>query len=123
MCIDAGRRSLHGRRIHLAREHLAIAASAAVAIDAEVPADANQPGLKVRAAIERAERSKDLEENLLREVFRFFVRTDEPVRDVEDLSPVRRDDRFPRGLIALGRALDGHINGHRLMNDIPLTVM
>ena len=77
MRVHAGRLGLNGRRIDFAREHLAIAAAAAVAVDAEVPAHADEPGLKIRAPVERAERSKDLEEDLLRQIFRFLVGADE----------------------------------------------
>jgi len=45
------------------------------------------------------------DERLLRQIFRFFVRADEPVRDVEHLSPIGADDGVPRGLIALGRTV------------------
>ena len=78
-----------------------------------VPAHADEPRLKVRAPVERAERPEHLQENLLGQVLRLVVRADEPVRDVEDLPPVRLDDRIPRRLIAVGRALDDRFAGHR----------
>ena len=91
----------------------AIAPAAAIAIDAEIAADADEPGLKVRAAIERAERSEHLQENLLRQIFRFVVGAHEAIRHVEHLAPVRLDDGVPCGLIAFGRALNGGVDGHR----------
>jgi hypothetical protein len=91
-------------------------------IDAQVPADADDPRLEVRPPVERGERLEDLQEDVLREVFRFDVFADELVRDVEDLAPVLPDDRLPRVLIATETPLDeavgrrrlrgGEINGH-----------
>ena len=81
-------------------------------IDAQVAADADQPGLEVRAAIERVERLEQLQEDVLRQVLGLVVTADELVRDVENLPPVLADDRFPRGLIAAQTALDdlvGHL--------------
>src|SRR4030095_9081089 len=79
---------------------------AAVVIDAQVAADADDPGLKVSPAIERAQRPEDLQKNVLRQIFRFVVLADELVRDVEDLPPVLANDRFPGLLIAAQTLLD-----------------
>jgi hypothetical protein len=73
-------------------------------IDAQVAADADDPRLEVGAAIERVQRLEDLQEDVLREIFRFVVLADEFVGDVEDLAPVLPYDLFPRELIA-GQAL------------------
>ena len=69
-------------------------------IDAQVAADADQPGLEIGAAIERVERLEDLQEDVLRQILGLVVLADELVRDVEDLAPVLADDLLPRGLIA-----------------------
>ena len=69
-------------------------------IDAEVAADADQPGLKVRAPIERVQRLEDLEEDVLRQILGLVVAADELVGEVEDLAPVLPDDLLPRDLIA-----------------------
>ena len=50
-------------------DHVVLPADAAVVIDAEVAADADQPRREVRAAIERVERLEQLEEDVLREIF------------------------------------------------------
>ena len=68
-------------------------------IDAEVAADADDPRLEVRATVERRQRLEDLQEDVLRQIFGFLVLADELVRDVEYLTPVLPDDRFPRRLI------------------------
>ena len=80
-------------------------------IDAEIAADADQPGLKVRAAIERVERLEDLEEDVLRQILGLVVLADELVGDVEHLAPVLADDLLPRELIALQAALDQRFDG------------
>ena len=54
-----------------------------------------EPGLEVRAPVERVERPENLQKDVLRQVFRFIVTADEPVRDVEDLPPVLPDDLIP----------------------------
>ena len=73
-------------------------------IDAEVAADADDPGLEVRATVERLQRLENLQEDVLREIFGFVVLADEFVRDIEDLAPVLAHDLFPGELIA-GQAL------------------
>src|SRR5439155_6324689 len=88
-------------RVDVAIDRLALLAHAPVVIDAQVPADADQPRLKVRAAVERVERAEDLQEDVLCEIFGFVVFTDELVGDVEDLAPVLPDDEVPRRLIAV----------------------
>ena len=75
-------------------------------IDAQVAADADEPGLKIRAPIERTERLEDLDEDILREVFGFLVASDEFIRDVEDFPPVLLDDRVPGELVALKTSLN-----------------
>src|SRR5438132_12399016 len=87
-----------------------LAAHAAVVVDAEIAADADQPGGEVRAAVEGRERLEQLEEDVLREIFRLVMAADELVRDVEDLAPVETHDRFPRGLITLEAAFDEGID-------------
>ena len=102
--IAGGRLQLAG--VDVARDRLALLPHAAVVIDAEIPADADDPGLKVRAAIERGERLEDLQEDILREIFGLVVLADELVGDVEDLAPVLPDDRLPRDLVAAQALLD-----------------
>ncbi len=80
-------------------------------VDAQVPADADQPGLEVCPLVERLERLENLQEHVLREVFRFVVLAGELVRDVEDLAPVLPDDLRPRVLVAGQAALDQSVNG------------
>ena len=81
-------------------------------IDAQVAADADDPGLEVRPTVERIERLEDLEKDVLREVFRLVMLADELVRDVEDLPPVLADDSLPRSLVA-GQALFDEAVGRR----------
>ena len=78
-------------------------------IDAEVAADADEPGLEVRAPIERVQRLEDLEEDVLRQVLGLVVPADELVGQVEDLAPVLADDLIPRHLIAGEAALDERV--------------
>ena len=100
------RRRRQLRRVDVAVDRLALLADAAVVIDAEVAADADQPRLEVGAAVERVERLVQLEEDVLRQIFGLIVAADELVGDVEHLAPVQADDRFPRRLIAVQAALD-----------------
>ena len=65
-------------------------------IDAEVAADADQPGLEIRAAIEGVQRLEDLQEDVLRQILGLVVPAGELVGDVEDLAPVLADDLLPR---------------------------
>ena len=90
----ATRRQLVG--VDVAVDRLALLADAAVVIDAEVAADADQPGLEVGAAIEGVERLEDLQEDVLRQILGLVVPADELVGDVEDLPPVLADDLVPR---------------------------
>ncbi len=83
------------RRVHVARHRLAFLADAAVVVDAEVAADADQPGLEVRAPVERVQRLEDLQEDVLRQVLGLVVPADELVGEVEDLAPVLPDDLVP----------------------------
>ena len=92
------RRDVLGR--HVAVDRLPLLAHAAVVVDAEVAADADQPRLEIGAAVERVERLEDLEEDVLGQVLGLLVRADELVGDVEDLAPVLPDDLLPRRLIA-----------------------
>src|SRR5687767_3430556 len=96
-----GRSRLQVAGIHLARDGLALLPDAAVVIDAQVPADADDPRLKIRPPIERAQRLEYLQEDILRQVLGFIVLADELVGDVEDLPPVLSDDGFPRRLVTL----------------------
>ena len=84
-------------------------------IDAQVAADADQPGLEVGAAVEGIERLEQLEEDVLREVLGLVVLADELVGDVEDAAPVQADDRFPGALIAAEAALDDVVDVLRNM--------
>jgi hypothetical protein len=79
-------------------------------VDAQVAADAHQPGLKIRAPIERVQRLEDLEENVLGQVFGFVVAAGELVGDVEHFPPMLPDDLFPRALVAAEAALDKRID-------------
>jgi hypothetical protein len=83
-------------------------------IDAEVAADADDPGLKVRPAIERAQRLEDLQEDVLGEVLGLVVLAHELVRDVENLPPVLPDDGFPGNLISGETLLDEAVGCERL---------
>jgi hypothetical protein len=102
-------------RIDVAIDRLAFLPHAAVVIDAQVAAHADQPRLEVRAAVERVERLEDLEKDVLRQVLGFVVLGDELVRDVEHLPPVLPDNLFPRLLIAVETPLDQIVDrGRRL---------
>jgi hypothetical protein len=79
-------------------------------VDAQVPADADQPRLKIRTPVERVERLEDLQEDFLREILGFLVPADELVRDVEDLPPVHANDGVPGGLIALQAPFDERLD-------------
>ena len=98
-------------RVDVAVDRLALLADAAVVIDAEVAADADQPGLEIRAPVERVERLEDLQEDVLRQILGFVVLADELVRDVEHLAPVLADDQLPGELIALQAALNQRFDG------------
>jgi hypothetical protein len=85
-------------------------------VDAQVAADAHQPGLKIGAPIERVQRLEDLEKDVLRQIFGFVVAARELIRDVEHFAPVLPNDVFPRPLIAAEAALDkgiDRISGNR----------
>jgi len=97
-------------RIHIAIDRLAFFAHAPVVIDAQIAADADEPGLKIRAPIERTERLEDLDEDVLREVFGFLVPSDEFIRDVENFPPVLLDDGVPGELVALKTSLNERFN-------------
>src|SRR5688500_7194377 len=97
------------RRVDVARHRLAFLADAAVVIDAEVPADADQPRLEIRAAIERLQRLENLDEDVLREIFRLVMLADELVGEVVHLAPVLPDDQVPGLLIAGKTPLDQQI--------------
>jgi hypothetical protein len=59
-------------------------------------------------------RLEDLEEDVLRQVFRLIVLADELVGDVEDLPPVQPDDLLPGVLIARQTPFDQLVDGGRL---------
>jgi len=105
------RRRLQLARVDVARDRLPLLAHAAIVIDAQVAADADDPRLEIRAPIERRQRLEDLQEDVLREVFGLVVLADELVRDVEDLAPVLPDDLLPGDLIALQAALNQRLDG------------
>src|SRR5438445_127009 len=76
-------------------DRLAILSHAAIVIDAEIEADARQPGLKIRTPVEAVERLEDLQEDVLRQVFRLVLLADQLVRDVEHFPPVLTNDCVP----------------------------
>ena len=82
-------------------------------IDAQVAADADQPGLEIGAAVERVQRLEDLQEDVLGQVLGLVVPAGELVGDVEDLAAVLADDLFPRRLVAAQAALNQRIDGVR----------
>src|SRR5207244_2667701 len=94
------------RRVDVAIDGLALLPDAAIVIDAEIAAHADEPRLEIRPTVERRERFEDLEEDVLRQIFRFVVPADELVRHVEHLAAVLADDRIPGELIAFEAALD-----------------
>src|SRR5580765_402734 len=84
-----GRCRLQVRGVDLARDRLPFLPHAPVMVDAEITADADDPGLKVRAPIETAKR-------------------------LENLAPVLPDDQLPRRLIAGQTLLDQAVGRSRL---------
>ena len=101
------------RRIHIAGHRLALLPDAAVMVDAQIAADADEPGLEVRPPIERVQGAENLEEDVLRQVFGFVVTADELVGEIEDLPPVLPDDLVPGALIAGETLLDQRVNGRK----------
>ena len=83
-------------------------------VDAEIAADADEPGLKVGPAVERVQRLEDLQKDVLGQIFRLVVLADELVGHVEDLPPMLADDRLPGELVTLQAALDELVRGSRL---------
>src|SRR4029450_11702937 len=108
-----GSRRLQVVRSHTARDRLPLLADAAIVIDAQITANADDPRLKVRPSIERPERLEDLQENVLGQVFGLVVLTDELVRNVEHLPPVLLDDHLPGYLITTEALLDQHVGRAR----------
>src|SRR5262245_57716432 len=94
------------RRIDVARHRLALFADTSIMVDAEIPADADEPRLKVGSSIERPERLENFQEDVLCQVLGFVVAADESIRDVEHLPPVLTNDLLPRRLIAVETPLD-----------------
>ena len=105
------RRQLAG--VDIAIDRFALLADAAVVVDAQIAADADQPGLKVGAAVEGVQRLEDLQKHVLRQILGLVVLAGELVGDVEDLAPVLPDDLRPRVLVAGQAALDHRIDGVR----------
>ena len=97
-------------RIHLARHGLALFAHAAIVIDTEIAADADEPGLEIRPAVEGVQRLEDLEEDVLGQVLGLVVPAHELVRDVEDLAPVLAHDLLPCRLVAAQATLDQRVD-------------
>jgi len=93
---------------------LPLLADAAIVIDAEVPADADQPRLEVGAAVEGVERSENLQEDVLCQILCLVVLADELVGDVEDLAPVQAHDLLPGLLIAGQTPLNQLVDRWRL---------
>src|SRR5262245_43853634 len=83
-------------------------------IDAQVTADADNPRLKIRPPIERVQRLEDLQKDILCQILRFVVLTDELVRDVEHFPPVLANDHVPGDLIAAQALLDEAVGRARL---------
>ena len=83
-------------------------------VDAQVAGDADDPRLEVRTPVERVERLEDLQEDVLGEIFRFVVFSDEFICDVEHLPPVLADHRFPGGLVSTQALLDEGVGRRRL---------
>ena len=102
--LPAGRRDLSG--IDTAVDQFAFLANAPIVIDTEVPTDTDQPGLKIGSAVECAERLVDLQEDVLGQVFRQVVSTDELVGDVEYAAPISLNDEVPCLLVPLQAAVD-----------------
>src|SRR5260370_29924575 len=96
--------------VHIAVDRLELLANAPVVVDAQVPADADQPRVKVRASIEGIERLEDFQKDLLGQIFGFRMPSDELVRDVEDLPPVLPDDLLPRELVSAQAPLDQRLD-------------
>jgi hypothetical protein len=103
----------HLARVDVARDRLAFLADAAVVVDAQIAADADQPGLEVRPPVERVQRLEDLDEDVLRQVLGLVVLAGELVGDVEDLAPVLPDHLAPGILIPRQAPLDERVNLRR----------
>jgi hypothetical protein len=101
------RRDVVGGQV--AVDGLALLPHAAVVVDAQVAADADEPRLEVGPSIEGVERPEDLQKDVLRQVLGFVVPADELVGDVEHLAPVEPDDRLPGELISTEAALDERV--------------
>ncbi len=98
-------------RVDVAVDELPFPTYASVVVDAKVATDANQPRLKVRSAIERGEGLVDLEKDILGQILRFVVFTDEGVRDIEDATSVSLDNSVPRGLVTAQARVNQLIGG------------
>ena len=99
--------------VDVAVDRLVLPADAAVVIDTQVTADADQPGLEVRAPIEGIQRLEQLEEDVLREILGLVMPADELVRDVEHPAPIEAHDLVPGALIAVEAALDDRVDRMR----------
>jgi hypothetical protein len=80
-------------------------------VNTEVATDADEPGLKVCAPVERVERPVDLQEDFRAQILSFLVSADELVGDIEDAPPVRPDDLVPGRLVPEQARLDELIRG------------
>jgi len=96
----------HLPRVELAVDGLPLLANAPVVVDAQVAADADEPGLEVGPPVERVERRKIFRKMSWVRSSALLVPADELVGHVEDLAPVQADDGLPGGLVAGQTALD-----------------
>src|SRR5262245_9446160 len=87
-------------------------------VDAEVAADADEPGLEIGAPVERVHGAEDLEKDVLRQILGLVMTADELVGEVEDLAPVLAHDELPGLLIACEAARDELVgDGNRCVGD------
>src|SRR5262245_13039046 len=99
-----GRGLVEGQEV--VHQHLLLPLAGPIAVDAVVPGHAAEPGGEVGVAMELVEAAEDLQEDLLREILCLVVLAGELVGDVEDLTPVARQDLVPRRVFLPKAALD-----------------